>query len=70
MLKNISHRNLVGKFKRLGFSGPYTGSKHLFMERGDLKIRIPNPYKGDISKALISEILRQARISKDSWNSA
>jgi predicted RNA binding protein YcfA (HicA-like mRNA interferase family) len=70
MLKNISFKNLVIKFKHLGFSGPYAGGRHLFMEKENLKIHIPNPHKGDISKSLIAEILRQAGISKDDWNNA
>jgi len=68
MLKSISWRNLVGKFRRLGFDGPYSGSRHLFMTKGNLKVRIPNPHKGDISKSLIGEIIKQAGISKDEWN--
>jgi predicted RNA binding protein YcfA (HicA-like mRNA interferase family) len=70
MLKNISFKNLVIKFKNLGFSGPYAGGKHLFMSKEDFKIHIPNPHKGDISKSLVAEILRQAGISKDNWNDA
>jgi predicted RNA binding protein YcfA (HicA-like mRNA interferase family) len=70
MLKNISFKNLVIKFKNLGFGGPYAGGKHLFMSKEDFKIHIPNPHKGDISKSLVAEILRQAGISKDDWNDA
>lgn len=51
------------------FSGPYSGGRHLFMIRGTLKLRVPNPHKGEISKGLLAEILRQAGISKDEWNS-
>jgi len=70
MLKNISWRKLVQKFRRLGFDGPYSGGRHLFMSKDGFKIRIPNPHEGDISKNLISEILRQAGISDDEWNDA
>jgi len=40
------------------------------MSKGSLKVRIPNPHsnKKDISKDLLSEILKQAEISKDRWN--
>jgi len=68
MLKNISLRDLIKKFRKLGFDGPYSGGRHLFMSKGDLKIRIPNPHKGDISKHLLAEILRQAGISRDKWH--
>ena len=64
-----SRKDLIRKFKKLGFSGPYSGGRHQFMSRGELKIRIPNPHKTqDISDSLISEILRQAGISKNDWN--
>lgn len=67
MPKNISWRKLVQKFQRLGFDGPYAGGRHLFMVKGELKVHIPNPHRGDISKHLVAEILRQAGITKDAW---
>lgn len=67
MPKNISWRNLVQKFRKLGFDGPYSGGRHLFMTKDKLKIRLPNPHKSDISKHLVSEILRQADISSNEW---
>jgi hypothetical protein len=41
----ISRKNLIKKFRNLGFSGPYSGGRHQFMVKGELKIRIPNPHK-------------------------
>lgn len=70
MPKNISWRKFVQKFRNLGFDGPYSGGRHLFMVKGKLKVHIPNPHRGDISKYLISEILRQAGISSDEWDKA
>ena len=70
MPKNISWHKLVRKFRKLGFDGPYSGGRHLFMVKNNFKVRIPNPHKGDISRYLISEILRQANISNESWNKA
>ena len=58
---------MVQKFRHLEFNGPYSGGRHLFMVKGGLKVRIPNPHKGDISKHLIAEILRQADISNEEW---
>lgn len=37
------------------------------MVRGDLKLRIPNPHKGDIGKNLLNQILREAGIDKSEW---
>ena len=70
MPKNISWRKLVQKFHRLGFDGPYSGGRHLFMAKDKLRVRIPNLHRGDISKYLVLEILKQAGISHDEWNNA
>jgi len=67
MPKNISWRKLVQKFRSLGFDGPYSGGRHLFMIKGNFKIRIPNPHRSDISRHLVAEILRQAGISPEEW---
>ena len=61
---------MIQKFQRLGFDGPYSGGRHLFMVKSKLKIRIPNPHQGDVSKYLITEILRQAEISPEEWGDA
>lgn len=68
MPKNISWRKLIQNFRKLGFDGPYSGGRHLFMVKGELKIHVPNPHEGDISRHLLSEILRQAGISPSDWN--
>ena len=67
MLKDISWRKLVQKFRRLGFDGPYSGGRHLFMVKKELKVHIPNLHQGDISKHLVAEILKQAGISIEDW---
>ena len=67
----VSRKHLIKKFRNLGFGGPYSGGRHQFMIKGNLKIRVPNPHKsGDITDSLLHEILRQAAISKDEWNEA
>ncbi|MDO8552638.1 MAG: type II toxin-antitoxin system HicA family toxin [bacterium] len=70
MVKSISWRKLVQKLRLLGFEGPYSGGKHLFMVKGGLKLHIPNPHRGDISRHLLAEMLRQAGIKSDEWNNA
>lgn len=67
MPHNISRRDFLRKLKVFGFAGPHAGSKHSFMIKGDLKLRIPNPHQGDISASLLSRLLRQAGISNDQW---
>jgi hypothetical protein len=70
MPKNVSWKKLVHGFLRPCFDGPYSGGRHLFMAKGALKVRIPNPHRGDVSRHLLSEILRQAGISSEDWNEA
>ena len=55
------------KLRHLGFDGPYSGGRHLFMVKANLKLHIPNPHRGDISKHLVAEILRQAHIKSSEW---
>lgn len=61
--KPLKRRDLVKLLKSFGFEGPYAGAKHQFMVKGRLKLRIPNPHKGDIGEPLLREIFRQAGIN-------
>ncbi len=70
MVSSISRKELIRKFKALGFAGPYSGGKHQFMVKESLKIRIPNPHMGDIDIGLLKEILRQAGIPAKDWDKA
>lgn len=71
MPSNISRRELIRKFRSLGYSGPFSGGRHQFMIKGKKKIRIPNPHgSGDIDISLIKEIIRLASISDDEWEKA
>jgi predicted RNA binding protein YcfA (HicA-like mRNA interferase family) len=68
MVAALSRKDLIRKFKALGYFGPFSGGKHQFMIKGSQKIRIPNPHVGDISASLVKEILRQAGISPQEWD--
>ena len=71
MLSNVSRKELLRKFRTLGYEGPFSGGKHQFMKKGQKKIRIPNPHgSGDIDKSLLKEILKQAGISIEEWSKA
>ena len=63
----IKRRELVRNLRKLGFEGPYTGGRHEYMVKGTLKLFIPNPHRGEISKSLLAKILRQADIDQDEW---
>jgi predicted RNA binding protein YcfA (HicA-like mRNA interferase family) len=60
-------QELVRYLYALGFDGPHPGGKHLFMQHGDITIIIPNPHRGDVSRELLSRILRQAGVGREEW---
>jgi predicted RNA binding protein YcfA (HicA-like mRNA interferase family) len=71
MAKPISRKELIRRFRSLGFEGPISGGRHQFMQKGTLKVRIPNPHKSDtIDGSLVKEILGQASIGFDRWDKA
>ena len=71
MVASISRRELIRKFRALGFEGPFSGGKHQFMIKSQKKIRIPNPHtKKDVHVSLVNEILKQAEISPEDWEQA
>jgi len=71
MICGVSRRDLIRKFRALGYAGPFSGGKHQFMKRGRKKIRIPNPHGNvDISVSLLKEILKQAGIKDSEWDEA
>ena len=69
MVPVISRKELIRKFRALGYEGPFSGGKHQFMLKGKQKIRIPNPHMSDIGIGLLKEILRQAGIPAEDWDS-
>ncbi|MCJ7804615.1 type II toxin-antitoxin system HicA family toxin [Patescibacteria group bacterium] len=71
MSSDISRKEIIRKFRTLGYSGPFSGGRHQFMIKGKKKIRIPNPHGNkDINISLVKEILRQAEISNEEWGKA
>jgi len=63
----IKREELVRYLRVLGFEGPYSGKKHQFMLKGVVRLRIPNPHQRDIGKELLSRILKQAGIDRETW---
>ena len=66
-IKPIKQKELIHFLRKLDFIGPYSGGKHMFMVKGDLRIRIPNPHKKDIGKNLLKLVLKEAGISQETW---
>lgn len=63
----IKRRELISCLRQLGFSGPYSGGKHQFMIKGNLRLRIPNPHQSDIGPNLLKRILSEAGIEVSAW---
>jgi predicted RNA binding protein YcfA (HicA-like mRNA interferase family) len=71
MVRPVSRRELIRRFRSLGFEGPISGGRHQFMKKGALKVRIPNPHKsGTVGASLVKEILQQAGIEVSLWENA
>jgi predicted RNA binding protein YcfA (HicA-like mRNA interferase family) len=63
----IKRRDLIKALKKAGFEGPFAGGKHEFLVKGELRLVLPNPHQGEISKELLSRILKQASITRKEW---
>jgi len=70
----IKRRDLVEGLKQFGFSDPIRprkGSDHEFMVSGERRVKIPNEHRQqEISVHLLSDILKQAGISRKEWEQA
>ena len=66
----VSRRELIQRLRRLGFEGPFTGGRHEFMVRREVRLVIPNPHRQEISTDLLVRILRQAGVSREEWLAA
>lgn len=43
-MSSINYNKFIKKMRKLGFEGPFSGGKHLFMTRGDVDVMVPNPH--------------------------
>jgi predicted RNA binding protein YcfA (HicA-like mRNA interferase family) len=66
-LDPIKRRELIHYLRKMGYDGPYSGGNHQFLVKSGRRLFIPNPHGGEISKALLSRILSQAKIDKNEW---
>ena len=63
----IKRKDLISHLRQLGFDGLYPGGNHQYMQKGVLKIYIPNPHQGEIGKDFLVRILKQANIERKVW---
>jgi len=66
-LTPVKQKELIKKLKLFGYNGPFSGGKHLFMIRYDVRLTLPNPHQKEIGVDLLKRILQQAEISVDEW---
>jgi predicted RNA binding protein YcfA (HicA-like mRNA interferase family) len=63
----IKRDALIRYLRRLGFSGPCAGGTHQYLVKGRLRVWVPNPHQGDISREFLARILRQAGVDREEW---
>lgn len=63
----IHRRDLIAALRKAGFEGTYAGGNHEFMVKGQLRLFIPNPHGGEISRDLLARILKQANIRRSEF---
>ena len=63
----IKRKKLIHFLQKFGFEGPFSGGKHLYMEKDETILTLPNPHESDIDKSFLLRILKQAEISKEDW---
>ncbi len=67
----VSRSELIRRLGALGFQGPFKGSDHDYMVRGETRVTIPNLHKGkDIGVRLLMQVLKEAEIDRDDWISS
>ena len=67
MPKPIKHRELVRRFHRLGWEGPWQRGKPPLLVKDGRRLASPNPHEGDIDWSLMKRILAQAGVSRAEW---
>jgi len=70
-LKPVKRKEFIDKLKRIGFQGPFSGSKHEFMTFGNHRLAIPSnkEYSVPQLKFMLKEVERiiGKRISEKNW---
>lgn len=67
MPKPIKHRELVRRFRQLGWEGPWQRGKHPFLVKDGRRLTLPNPHQGDVDWSLMKRILAQAVVRPTEW---
>jgi predicted RNA binding protein YcfA (HicA-like mRNA interferase family) len=65
--KPVKRKELIKALKEAGFDRPFTGGRHEFLVKGELRLILPSPHQSDNSKHLLARILRQANLTREEW---
>ena len=49
----IKRVDFIHYLRMAGFVGPYSGKRHQFMIKEQLRVILPNPHRGDIARAFL-----------------
>jgi len=66
-LTPLSFTDFITRLRSIGFEGPYSGGKHQYMIKGDLRLTVPNPHRKSISVDLLLRLLKQANMTREEW---
>ena len=70
-LSPLSRQDLIRRLRSLGWNGPFAGTKHQHMVKGEIQLTIPNPHgRKEIGVNLLKILLNEAGISRDEWLNA
>ena len=65
--KPVKGKDPIKALQEAGFEGPFAGGKHEFLVKGQVRLVLPTPHQGEISKDLLARILKQANLTRDEW---
>lgn len=66
----VPRRDFLRRMNALGFQGPFSGGKHQYLVRGEIRLPVPNPHQGNIGPGLLKRILNEAGVSRSEWENA
>ncbi len=66
-LKPLARNELIRKLKHAGFTGPFSATRHQYMEQGNQRIFIPNPHGKDIGVPLLKQIMKQLDMDRQDF---
>jgi len=64
----IARQTPIRHLRHLAYEGPYSGGRHQYMVRREVRLALPNPHQGDIGRDFLARVLRQAGISREEWD--